>query len=346
MLIDVMVPAFGDDALVRHAIISVREQSDPRWRLTIIDDGPAAGRDAGLRQWLDLIDDRRIRYHANDECQGINRNFQRCVDASEADLVVLLGADDRLLPDFVSRVLTMSRRYPDAAFFHTGARIVDSEGSRVDPLVDKVKRITSIRATTGPREVGGEQLATSLLRGNWMYFPSVVFRRRWLVEHGFRPGYDVVQDLDLYLRILLAGGRVVLFDRPGIEYRRHAASVSSAAADDGSRFDEERRFFSRAVADMTEAGWPKAAAAARRHLTSRLHALQKIPGLALAGNRDTARTMLSNALSPLRPASALPEVVAVPSETWTLPPWPADLDESTGADPRRPSHPNHGAPAR
>lgn len=302
-----MVPAFGDDELVRQAVTSVCRQTDPRWRLTVIDDGPAAGRDVGLADWITQLDDTRISYQANPECLGINRNFQRCVDASGAELVLILGADDRLLPDFVGRVIQVAEEHPDAAFLHTGARIVDGAGRPSFPLVDRVKRISSLRARHGNREVGGEQLAASLLRGNWMYFPSVVFRRDWLVRHGFRPGYDVIQDLDLYLRILRDGGRAVLFARPGIEYRRHAASVSSTLAEDGSRFAEERRFFARAAADMTEAGWPRAARAARWHLTSRLHALHKVPRLASAGDRQAARAMLRGALSALPPRPDVPD---------------------------------------
>lgn len=299
-----MLPAYGDDAWVRQAIASVREQRDPRWRLTVLDDGPAAGRDAGLADWLRELGDDRIRYQAHSRRLGINRNFQRCVEACAADLVLILGADDRLLPDFTARVHQAAEQFPGAAFLHTGARIVDGAGAPVLPLVDRVKRLSSIRALGGPRRTGGQQLAASLLRGNWMYFPSVVFRRDWLVQHGFRPGYDVVQDLDLYLRILRAGGSAVLFDRPGIEYRRHAVSVSSTGAVDGSRFAEERRFFAEAAADMASAGWPGAARAARWHLTSRLHALVKVAGLAGGGHWPVAARVLRETLAPLPPPPA------------------------------------------
>jgi hypothetical protein len=145
--------------------------------------------------------------------------------------------------------------------------------------------------------VGGERLAVSLLRGNWMYFPSVVFRRDWLVRHGFRPGYDIVLDLDLYLRILRSGGEAVLLSRPGIEYRRHADSLSSCGAEDGSRFVEERAFFAEAAAELAAEGWTRAARAARWHLTSRLHAVRKLPGLLSTGNHRAAGALLRGALA-------------------------------------------------
>ncbi len=265
-----MIPAYGDDALVRETVASVLGQHDPGWRLTVVDDG------TGLGDWVRGLGDERVSYHANPVRLGINRNFQRCVDLSEAELVVLLGADDRLLPDFVGRVRREAERHPDAAFLHTGARIIDGAGRAIMPLVDRVKRATSIRPAGTSEAVGGERLAASLLRGNWMYFPSVAFRRDPLVAHGFRAGYDIVLDLDLYLRILRAGGHAVLLREPGIEYRRHPGSLSSTGATDGSRFAEERAFFDEVAAELAAEGWPRAARAARWHLTSRLHALTKL----------------------------------------------------------------------
>jgi hypothetical protein len=145
--------------------------------------------------------------------------------------------------------------------------------------------------------MGGEELATSLLHGNWMYFPSAVFRPTWIQKHGFRVGYDIVLDLDLYLRMLLAGGTAVLVEDPCIEYRRHAASLSSAGAGDGTRFTEEISYFAETAVTMTAAGWPRAARAARVHRTSRLHAAVKVPGLFASGHRSTAASMLRLAVS-------------------------------------------------
>jgi GT2 family glycosyltransferase len=310
VLVDVMVPAFGDGALVRETVTSVLAQDDPNWRLTVIDDGVAAGRDPGLGDWLTGLAEPRVRYLANPERLGINRNFQRCAEASSAELVVILGSDDRLLPDFVGRVRQAAQRYPDAAFIHTGARIMDAAGQPATPLVDRVKALTAPRVRDSAR-LGGEPLAASLLRGNWMYFPSVAFRREVLLRHGFRPGYDIVLDLDLYLRILRDGGDAVLLERPGIEYRRHPDSLSSARAGDGSRFAEERAFFAEAAAEFAALGWRRTARAARWHLTSRLHVLCKLPGLLASGDLGAAGALLRGALTPIpagpQAASRLPD---------------------------------------
>lgn len=298
-----MVPAFGDGAFVRETVRSVLRQDDPHWRLTVIDDGATIIGDGSLRSWLRELGDSRTRYIPNPRRLGINRNFQRCVDEARAELVVIVGADDRLLPHFVGRVRGAAAAFPDAACIHAGAVTIGADGKPVHPMVDRVKRLAA-RELRGRRVVGGEELAASLLRANWMYFPSAVFRREVLQQHGFRPGYDIVLDLDLYLRIVLAGGTVALLEQPCVEYRRHAGSLSSSQAEDSSRFAEELSYFCE-MAEVTDRfGWPRAARSARRHWSSRLHAIAKIPTLLAAGNRRTAGSMLRIALASTRRAAA------------------------------------------
>jgi glycosyltransferase involved in cell wall biosynthesis len=294
MLVDITVPAYGDGELLREAVRSVMDQRDDHWRLTVIDDRASTSDTRALCDWLGSQCGDRVRVIENPQRLGINRNFQRCFDESSADLVQVLGADDRLLPDFVGRVRDAAIDHPEATWFHTGATVIDGAGRTSAPLADRVKRAVSIRVPSD-RTVGGEELATSLLRGNWMYFPSVVFRREIVAVHGFRPGYDIVLDLDLYLRLLVAGEQCLLFAHPGIEYRRHAESVSSEGADDGSRFAEEIRYFAEVEADMRDRGWPRAERAARLHLTSRLHSMVRAAGLARSGRWNSARRFAGHA---------------------------------------------------
>ena len=300
--LDVMIPAYGDDALLREAVESVRGQSDPRWRLTVVDDGVAEGRSVDLKAWLESFGDVRVRYLPNPVRLGINRNFQRCVDEATADWVMLLGADDRLRPDLVARAHAVIAAHPTAAWIHTDAAVIDDAGLPVSPLADRVKARTRLRAPGGARVVGGEELAASLLHGNWMYFPSCVFRRGFVREHGFREGYDIVLDLDLYLRMILGGGECVLLGEPGIEYRRHAASLSSSGAVDGTRLTEETAYFAEVAQELARRGWHRAARAARWHWTARAHGVAKLPGLLRAREWSVASTVLRLAASPVRTA--------------------------------------------
>ena len=290
--IDVMLPAFGDSPLLREAVTSVRVQTDPRWMLTVVDDGPA---DPALAGWCAGLDDPRVRYLHNPVTLGVTRNFQRCLELASSDLVVLLGADDRMLPGYVGAVVAAAAVFPQAAMVQPGVRVIDDAGRPIRPLGDRVKSLLAMRVA-GTRLVGGEELAISLLRGNWMYFPSVAFRSSAVRRHGFRQGYDVVQDLDLYLRMILDGASLVLVEEVCFEYRRHAASLSSTAAENGGRFREELAFFAEARSLALRNGWRRAARAADAHLTSRLHSVVRAGAAARNGDLATARALATAAL--------------------------------------------------
>ncbi len=295
--IAVTIPAYGDSPLLREAVASVLAQraaapgDEIYRRLQVFDDGPP---DPVLADWFGGLGP-QVSYERNPERLGINGNFQRCLDRAEGEFVVVLGADDRLLPDYVATIGRAARAYPTAAWFHPRVQVVDAAGRPATSTADRIKARLALRP---PAYVGGEALAVSLLRGNWMYFPSVAFRTEVVRAYGFRPGLDIVQDLDLYLRMLLGGCHAMLLDARCFEYRRHDASLSSVGRDEGGRFAEERDYFAMIAQELESAGWRRAARAARVHLTSRLHAATVLPA-ALAGRRWAgARDLLQHAVLP------------------------------------------------
>jgi len=291
MTVDITMPFYGDPALFREAVQSVLAQSDPDWRLIVIDDrypDPAPG------EWVRSLDDVRIRYLRNPTNLGVSGNFRRCIELAEADFVTIMGCDDLLLPRYVERMHELIRDHVHAAYIQPGVRVVDADGRPTLPLPDRVKQWYAPRLS-GPTELGGQQLATSLARGNWTYFPSICWRRATLVEYGFDPDLDVALDLDLQLRIVDGGGVVVVDPEATFVYRRHGGSVSAWKANDGSRFDEERAVLDAAGRRAAAQGWKGAAVAARRRVSSRLSALSRLPA-AIAG-RDGAgvRSLLRHA---------------------------------------------------
>lgn len=274
-LVHVMIPAYGDNDYLREAVASVLAQDSDHWLLTLVDDGPV---DPGVAQWIASLADSRVTYLHNPERLGINRNFQRCLDLAEAPWVVLVGADDRLHPAYVRAVSAAAKDHPEVAWIQPSVRVVGSDGAPVVTRADQVKaRLMPKPSPGGVTVLAGEELARSLLVGNWMYFPAVAFRRDVVVAYGFQVGRDIVLDLDLYLRMLVDGASAAYLDEVAFDYRRHAASLSSTEAVSGVRFAEERAFFDEAAATLDRIGWHRAARAARLHITSRLYALLCLP---------------------------------------------------------------------
>ena len=67
---------------LEEAIRSVLNQTDPDWRLTVVDDRFPSEAPA---KWLESLGDPRITYLSNEENLGVTGNFNRCIELSTAD---------------------------------------------------------------------------------------------------------------------------------------------------------------------------------------------------------------------------------------------------------------------
>jgi glycosyltransferase involved in cell wall biosynthesis len=271
--VDVMMPFYGDVAMMQDSVRSVLAQEDPRWRLTVVDDTA----DPAVPEWFATIDDERVRYLRNPENLGLTGNFNRCLELIEHELAVLIGCDDLMLPNYVGTVLAVHADHPDAGIIQPGVRVIDGHGNETKTLVDEAKRRLYAPKFTGRTELVGEELAVSLLRGDWLYFPSICWRAEALKGLRFRPELRVIQDLALLIEMVVRGEKLVADDTLCFEYRRHDASESSATAFDGSRFTEAGEYFVGVADELAAHGWRRAARVARLHLSSRLFAATKLP---------------------------------------------------------------------
>jgi glycosyltransferase involved in cell wall biosynthesis len=283
LTVDILVPFYGDAALLREAVDSVLAQDDPDWRLTVVDDNEHDQSPDDAAPWFATLGDDRVRYLRNPANLGLTANFNRCIDLVEHDLAVLMGCDDRLLPGYVRTVRAAHAAHPDAGIIQPGVRVIGSDGRPARTLVDEAKRRVYAPRVRGRATLAGEDLAVSLLRGDWLYFPSLAWRADVLTSVRFRSDLRVIQDLALLMELVLRGTPLAVDDTVCFEYRRHDASESSATAFDGSRFTEAGAFFADTAARLREHGWPRAARVARRHLSSRIFALTTLPRALRAG---------------------------------------------------------------
>lgn len=287
--VEIAVPYVGSEPYLRLAVDSVRAQSDPDWSLFVLVDGPEQ---PAVEDWLDSLDDPRIRHERSPVNRGVAASFQRCLEAGSSSHVTILGCDDVLLPTYVETVRAALRHEPDCFAVLPEVEVIDAEGRPASPLADRIKgRLAPRRRAGRTRTVGGQRLLGSLMVGNWTYFPLTCWDRRRALGRGFRPDLTVVLDLALWAALVLDGGRLALPTGVAGAYRRHEASVSSTTAADVSRFAEEAGLH-REIAAACGRRWPVAALLARLRPTSRLHAALHLLAALRARDLRTSRRLL------------------------------------------------------
>ncbi|UKA57523.1 glycosyltransferase family 2 protein [Arthrobacter sp. FW306-2-2C-D06B] len=298
MTIDVMLPYYGDVAMMKAAVDSILAQDDRDFRLTIVDDGYP---DDSLPAYFNSLTetDDRVRYLRNEQNLGANGNYRKCLGLLEHDYTVIMGADDIMLPNYIATIRKAFQN-PEVDIVQPGVEVIDEDGVVYEPLGDKVKAFLRRRAVGEAADavIAGEAIAKSLITGDWLYFPSVAWRSSAITKHSFRQQYDVVQDLALAMDIIMDGGKMMVSDTVCFQYRRHRESDSSVRALDGRRFAEERAFFDECVRDFRKLGWTSAANAAQAHFSSRLHALTLAPKVIQKRMWPGLKKLLAHAVTP------------------------------------------------
>jgi glycosyltransferase involved in cell wall biosynthesis len=212
--VSVIIPVYGTAHFVAEALDSVLAQTHGDYEIIVVNDGSPDSRllDEVLEPYRD-----RITYIVQ-ENRGSSGARNVAVKSSRAQYVAMLDSDDRWHPEYIASQLavldadsTVDVVYPDAVRF-TAERIGTTRHSDTYPG-------------------GGEISFFRVLTGECRIYGGATARRETLLQVGL---YDedlrTGEDLDLWLRILKAGGRIAYNDRVLAYYRIREGSLTSNEA--------------------------------------------------------------------------------------------------------------------
>lgn len=296
MIPEIFVPFWGEPELLFKTVESVRAQSTTTWSMTILDD---CYPDESVREFFENLSDPRISYVRNEVNLGITENYREAIRRARGEYVTILGCDDLMHPNYLEVISRTIAAVPDADVIQPGVDVIDAEGDPIDPLVDRVKqRLLAPRGGHGIAVLTGEAMATSLIRGDWLYWPSLTFRTETMRRIDFRDGLPIIQDLALLMDIAFDGGSLAYNPQVAFSYRRHAGSASQKTIFDGRRFRDEREYYHDAARIADRQGWARTAVSARMRLMSRLHGMVELPAVIRHGARAGIESTLAHIFAP------------------------------------------------
>lgn len=284
--ITIAIPYYQGLDYLRRAVQSVRLQTASVQEIVLCDDSPDGEAASVVALWPG-----RIRYFRNPQRLGIVGNWNRCLGEVKTPLAVLLNADDMLMPDYAATMLDAAERYPDATGIFCEAVTMNEQNRRIFSLADFTKRFLWPQGIRREQRIEGEAGLKSLLRGDYIFCPSMCYRLAKLGSERFDVRWSQVLDLDLFCRLILAGHHWVGLRRKCFAFRRHPQSHTKMMEKDFTRFREEVAC-TNVLSDKAEAqGWLKAAHVGRAHRLIKLHFLFELLGKLLHGNVTDARQM-------------------------------------------------------
>jgi len=206
----VIIPAYRVAPYLPEALDSLLAQELEDWEAVIIDDGSP---DAVADIVAPYLRDPRMSFLATAN-HGVSAARNTAIAHSGAPLIALLDGDDRLRPDYLSKMVGALEGDPEAVFATCNAEFFGA-GARVGRTVRDGR----------PKERIGT--LASVLDRSFNVYCGTTFRRTGFDRVG---GYDVEmrgsEDLDFWVRLLIGGGHALYIDEVLGDYRVRPESAS------------------------------------------------------------------------------------------------------------------------
>ena len=272
-----IVPFFSDEKYLKEMLISVGAQTSDRWVCLVIDD---SGRTNDAELTVRSMGNPKITYIKNETNLGLGRcwntGLEYMIRTFDPTVVAVVHADDVLEPQFVEVSLRAHATNPEAVAVHTAVTVVDEENKKRFSFPDFVKfHVAPYKHSRSISTMGDTGLA-SILRGNFVFCPTVSFKVDLISLPLFDPNWTMAVDLDLISRLLLQGQTIVGVPDFVYRYRRHRNNLTSQLTDTTARFVEEIAFYKQVSVECKEKGFEKSALVASRLTMVRLHILYRV----------------------------------------------------------------------
>ncbi|WP_028298793.1 glycosyltransferase family 2 protein [Olivibacter sitiensis] len=166
--ISVVIPMFNAEETIAHTVQSVFEQEYLPYELIVVDDGSTDGSKKLVEHLFSEYEggvDTKLLAQPNG---GVSKARNRGMAAAKGDYIALLDADDRWLPNKLSRQVAIMQEHPSIDFLGC-----NRNGEHWDRwLFQKFEQLTPISARL-------------LLYKTFFVTPTVLFKRELLQEIGY-----------------------------------------------------------------------------------------------------------------------------------------------------------------
>lgn len=253
------MPFYSGKGHLDSALQSLQRQTITDWKAVVVDDAGPESAEALVSRFGDP----RISYVRNETNLGLAGNWNKALSLADTEFVTIFHCDDELETHYAATMIDLMDRHPQAVAGHCRVHLIDEQGQSTRTLADTVKRWLTPRFT-GDHLMQGDRGLRSLMRANWIFCPTLCYRRSLLVREPFDPRWRFVLDLDAMKCFLINGQTIVGTPVPAYRYRRHGNNQTRLLGADFRRHDEELLFAAEVAREAKQLGWKATAGTARR----------------------------------------------------------------------------------
>ncbi|MGD1078790.1 MAG: glycosyltransferase [Candidatus Sulfotelmatobacter sp.] len=229
--LDIIVPCYRYGRYLRECVTSLLTQSFRNIRVVIINDA-SPDRTADVASDL-LRQDSRVSYIEHSKNKGHIYTYNEGIEWVSADYLLLLSADDYVLPGALQRAVTLMELHPEVGLAFGNAFEIDEQGRQTVTNCVPCRDIDRVLS-------GLEFILLSGAR-NIVPTPTAVVRTALQKKvGGYRAELPHAADMELWFR-LAANSSVGFITVPQAVYRRHASNMSLSYAGQSYLLDFTQR---------------------------------------------------------------------------------------------------------
>jgi glycosyltransferase involved in cell wall biosynthesis len=214
--VDVIVPCYRYAHFLRECVESVLSQSGPSVRVLIIDD--ASPDDTADVATTLAKNDSRVTVRRHSANVGHIATYNEGIEWVSADYMLLLSADDYLLPGALNRAVTLMESHPEVGFtFGYAVELSENGAARWNEVTP---------CHTGVCTISGKEFILLSGARDIVRTPTAVVLTK--LQHkvgGYRPELPHAGDMEMWLR-LAAHASVGFVASDQAVYRRHSTNMS------------------------------------------------------------------------------------------------------------------------
>lgn len=217
--VDVIVPCYHYGRFLRECVESVLVESVIKVRVLIIDDA-SPDNTAEVARGL-AREDSRVTFLQHTINKGHIATYNEGIEWVSADYMLLLSADDYLLPGAISRSVNFMDSHPEVGF--TFGRVIEI---RNEGTIGQKKKVANISDKAGWHILRGLEFIKFSGSRNIVYAPTAVVRTELQKRlGGYRPELPHSGDMEMWLR-LAAHSSVGMLETCQAVYRRHGGNMT------------------------------------------------------------------------------------------------------------------------
>jgi len=273
----IVVPFFSNEAYLLEMLCSLENQTSVDWVCVVVDD---SGRDNQAKLIVGSLTNEKITYIKNETNLGLakcwNVGLEYLISNFSPSVVAVVHADDVLEANFIESSQKAHIDNPNAIAVHASVTVVDEDNKKRFSFPDFIKFHVAPYKHSRSILTSGDSGLASVLRGNFVFCPTVSFKTKFISLPLFNPQWKMAVDLELISRLLLDGQTIVGIPDFVYRYRRHRNNLTSQLTDTTARFVEEIAFYKQVSVECKEKGFQKSALVASRLTMVRLHILYRV----------------------------------------------------------------------